>query len=331
MKWGRFMKRRTFVLAAASAALVRPGPAGAQGSSIVPIVGFIALASRDNAQIEALELGFRENGLVQGTSFRLVARFGNGDPERSRRDIAELIRQGTIVFITGGPNIARLIQSQSQNAAIVVASMESLEAAGFTGTIPRPQGNVTGFATLAAELLAKRLALLSEIVPGLNRVVMIGHPQNSNHAPMMAAFRAAAARLSIEPMVVEMVKIDDVGQLLGQAKASGARAVLFIRDYLFESNREKLAAAVQGAGLPSSFDEAAFVHLGGLMCYGPNRPDLFRRAAGYGVKILAGAKPTDLPIQQPTKFELVINLKAASALGLTVPTSLLARADEVIE
>lgn len=296
-----------------------------------PIVALVALASRDDAQVEALQRGLVENGLVPGKSVRLEVRFTSGNREQMRQSIIELTGAGARVFVAAGNSVARMIQEIAKDAAVVVASLEGFEAAGFVGTLPRPTGNVTGFATLAADLIGKRLELLREIMPGLTRVMTVAHAGNRNHPQLVAATREAGAPLGIEVSTIEVSHPDEVAPGLAAASASGVKAVLFMRDYLFESHRQQLVDAAAAAGLASSFDEEAFVKLGGLMSYAPDRPDLFHRSAGYAAKLLAGAKPADLPIQQPTKFELVVNLKTARALGLTVPPSILLRADEVIE
>lgn len=303
---------------------------GAQATS-PPLVAFVALASRDEVQVEALTRGLVENGLVPGQTVRLESRFADGSRERMRQSIVELTGAGARVFVAAGPNVARMIHEVAANSAVVVASLEVFETAGVAGTIPRPEGNVTGFATLSGELIAKRLELLREIMPGLKRVAAVSHAKNRNHPVLVAAIARAGQPLGIEVMTVEVTRPDEVAAGLAVAKAAGAGAALFMRDYLFETHREVLVEAANAAGLASSFDEAAFVALGGLMSYAPHRPDLFHRSATYVARLLAGAKPADLPIQQPTRFELVVNRKTALTLGLTLAPSILVRADEVIE
>ena len=296
-----------------------------------PIVAFVALASRDDAQVEALTLGLAEHGLVPGRTVRLEVRAADGNQERARAQIAELLALGTQVFVTGGPNVARMVHQQSKEAAVVVASLESLAVAGVTGTLARPDGNITGFATQADELIGKWLELLREIMPELERVALITNPKNRNHQRRLDATRKAAAQLGLAILAVEISSEADVERKLKEVRAAGAQAAINPRDFLFESIRPQLVGATLAAKLPSMFDESAFVRMGGLIAYGPDRPDQFRRSATYVARILAGAKPADLPIQQPTKFELVVNLKTAKALGLTIPPSILIRADEVIE
>ena len=324
-------RRKLICLVVTSGILAAAGQTLAQADATLPIVGFVALASSDPTQTDAIAKGLRENGHVLGRSVRLEARFGNGDREHSRRDIDELLAMGTRVFVAAGPNVARMIQTRSKDAAIVVASLEVLESAGVTGTIPRPAGNVTGFATLAGDLIAKRVELLREIMPGLRNLAVVVNPANRMNPHLLRAFLESSNRHALTATTVEIGSPQAIEAALAKAKASGADAAIFFRDYLFDSNRQAIVEAALAAGLACSFDEAAFVHQGGLMSYSPNRPDLFRRSAAYIAKILAGSHPRDLPIQQPTKFELVVNLKTAKALGLTIPPSILIRADEVIE
>lgn len=303
----------------------------AAGAASPPVVALVALASHDKAQVEALKQGLVENGLVPGRTIRLDARFADGNREQMRRSIVELVGKGTRVFVAAGVNVSRMIQEVSADAPVVVASLEVFGPAGVTGTLPKPTGNATGFATLASELIAKRLELLREIIPGLSKVVVVTHARNPSHPLLVGTARQAGGQFGIDVRTFQVSRPEEVAAGLAAAKAEGVGAALFMRDYLFETHRQILVDAARTAGLATSFDEDAFIPLGGLMSYAPHRPDLFRRSAGYVAKILAGARPADLPIQQPTRFVLAINLKTAGALGLTVPPSILVRADEVIE
>lgn len=308
-------------------------PTVAQGQHMLPIatVGYIILAKRDAAQFAAFELGLREQGLIPGRTIIVEERYGDGDRDRMSQAVAGLIALGVRVFVVGGPNVVRLIHEQSPDAMVVVASLESLATAGVSGSIARPEGNVTGFATLGAELIEKRMELLREIIPSLRRMVIVINKANRNHPDLVVAARQAGRKLQIEITNIEISNIIELEPALGHARMAGAEVALFPRDFMFESHRSEVIAATRAVGLASDFDEGEYVRLGGLLSYSPNRPDLFRRSAAYVVKLLAGAKPADLPIQQPTKFELVINLKTAKGLGLMIPPSILIRADEVIE
>ena len=325
------MDRRAFAALLAGGLAGLPRSAAAQAGNAAPTVGFMALASREASFFEAFEAGMREQGRMPGRNVRVEERYGGGSQDGMREQIASLLAAGTRVFVAGGGNVSRMIQAQSREVAIVVASLDSLEVSGVAGTIARPAGNVTGFATLRDELVEKRLELLREMLPRLKQVVAVSNPKNLGQPHFFAAARRAAGMQGLELAIAEVARTEDAAAQLKQARAAGAEAALFSRDFMFETFRAEMVAAANGAGLASVFDEGAFVALGGLLSYSPNRPDLFRRAAGYVVKILDGAKPSDLPIQQPTRFDLIVNLKTAKALGLTVPQTILVRADEVIE
>ena len=181
-----------------------------------------------------------------------------------REFIVELVAADTYVFIAAGSNVAHMIQEVSKDATVIVASLEVLESAGVTGTIPRPQGNVTGLSTLGAELITKRLTFLREVIPGLRKVVAVAHPRNRNHPPLIAAFCQSAARLEIETIAVDVSRPEDIVVALADAKSRGVGAAMFLRDFLFETHRQTLVEAALAANLPSNSDESAFVHLGGL-------------------------------------------------------------------
>jgi putative ABC transport system substrate-binding protein len=313
------MKRREFITLLGAAGAY-PRATCAQQPAI-PSVGFIALAGYVREWIDAFEAGLREQGRVPGTTIRVEQRYAASDPDRMREDI----------FVAAGSNAAAMIQELSSTAAIVVPSLEVFETAHVAGTIARPQGQVTGFATLHAELIPKRNELLREIIPRVRRIAFVVNKKNRNHDHMIPTFKAAAEGMGLAMDAVVVGDVAEIEGALKRAKAEGADAVVFMRDFSFESHRHVLISAATAAGLPSVFDDASFVRLGGFMSYAPDRADLFRRAATYVVKLLDGAKPSDLPIQLPAKFELAINMRTAKALGLSVPPTVLTFADEVIE
>lgn len=323
------MKRREFI-SLLGAAGVYPR-AGCAQQSAIPSVGFIALAGDVREWIEAFEAGLREQGRIPGRTIRVEQRYADSDLDRMREHIKALLAGGTTVFVAAGSNAAAMVQELSSTAAIVVPSLDVFETARVGGTIARPQGQVTGFATLHAELIPKRNAFLREIVTRARRIAFVVNSRNRNHEFMISIFKAAAEGMGLAMDAVAVGDVAEIEDALKRAKAEGADAVVFMRDFSFESHRPVLVSAATAAGLPSVFDDASFVRLGGLMSYAPDRPDLFRRAATYVIKLLDGAKPSDLPIQLPVKFELVINMRTAKALGLSIPPTMLALADEVIE
>lgn len=296
-----------------------------------PVVAFVALASREESYFNAFIEGLAANGIQPGRAVQVVERYGNGDPERIRAAIRDLVADGTRFFVAGGPNIARLVTERAPDARIVVASLESLESAGAAGPIARPAGNVTGFATLGAELIGKRIELLRELLPDLAHVIVVMNPDNRHHPALFEGAEQAAGRLGLTASRAPVEGIGELDAVIAAARRPGLNGAVLVRDYLLESNRAALVAALGRARLPSSFDERIFVQLGGLMSYAVNRVDLFRRSATYIARMLEGTHPRDLPIQQPTRFDLALNAQAARTLGVTIPPSILLRADEVIE
>ena len=303
----------------------------AQRSGTAQTIGFVAMAKRDTAQIEAFHNGLAEEGLVPGRAIIVEERYGDGSRERMAQSIGDLLAAGVRIFVASGPNIAQMIQQQSGDAAIVVASLETTAVAGVSGSIARPPANITGFATMREELIEKRVELLTEMIPGLRNILVVTQDQNSNHKGLAEAAHRAGKRLNVDIIEASLTDRGALTATLKRGRDAGAKAALFPRDYLFESIRVEIIRAALDAGIAADFDDGEFVRLGGFSSYSPSRPDLFRRSASYVAKMLAGAKPADLPIQQPTKFELVLNQQTAAALGITIPPSVLVRADEIIE
>lgn len=322
---------RRVMLTISAAALAGAGRARASARGKARTVAFVALADRDPALIAAFEAGLTENGLARGAGVNVLELYGGGRADGIRAQIADAIHNGAEVFVAAGTNVVRMIREQAREAPVVVASLESLVIVRAGDKIARPDGNVTGFATLGVELIGKRLELLREIMPQLARVAVVTNPGNRNHPALVEAARESGRLQGLGISIVDVGRIADMGGQLAQARADGVQAALFVRDFAFESGRAEVVAAANGAGLASMFDVSTYVTLGGLASYSPSRTDLFRRTASYVSRILNGERPADLPIQLPTRFELFINLRTARALGIEVPPSILIRADEVIE
>jgi putative ABC transport system substrate-binding protein len=279
----------------------------------------------------------RELGYAEGRTVTFEARSADGNLDRLAGFAAELVRLQVDVMVVGASSAARAARQATAAIPIVMASGNPLEG-GYVASLARPGGNVTGVTSLSMSLSAKRLELARELVPGASRFVLLTHvfedyfPRPGGVTDLMVQeTRAAAQALGIR---ADAVGVRVPGELDGAFAviARGGRAVLLV----FPSGptfgeRQRLAELALKHRLPAVYDAREYVEAGGLIAYGPNRLELFRRAAVYVDKILKGAKPADLPVEQPTKFELVINLKAAKALGLTIPPSVLARADEIIE
>jgi putative tryptophan/tyrosine transport system substrate-binding protein len=242
---------------------------------------------------------------------------------------AEFVRLKVDVIVTGG-NAAVAAKQASSVVPIVFALVDDPVGSGLVASLARPGGNVTGLSMQSADLAGKRLALLREVVPGLRRVAIMANISNPSNVLEMSEGQAAARTLGLDVVKLEIRRAEDIVPALDSLKGD-ADALYVVTDALVNTNRVRINTLALGARLPTMLGEKGYVESGGLMSYGPNFPDMYRRAADYVDRILRGAKPGDIPVEQPTKFELMINLTTAKALGLTIPESFLLRADEVIE
>ena len=279
----------------------------------------------------AFDQGLRELGYLQGQNIVVERRFAEAKAERLFDLAAELVRLKVGVIVTStDPGIAA-VKQQTQTIPIVMANSTDPVGTGFVASLARPGGNITGLCSLSPELGAKRLELLKEALPGLSRVAIVWNPDVRGGVLDYKETESAARSLRLQLQSVEVNRADDFDRAFA-ALASGRAEALTVAPFsLAFRNRSQIASLAQKNRLPSIYGLREFADAGGLMAYGPNYADGWRRAATYVDKILKGAKPADLPIEQPRKFELVINLKTAKALGLTIPPSLLVAADEVIE
>jgi putative ABC transport system substrate-binding protein len=316
---------------AATLALARFSRALAQTARKTPVIGYLSAASRNEAFTRAFRQGLAELGYVEGRTIVIEERYASGDQSRIPELIEDLLSRNADVFVTGGANATRAVLKRTKRVPIVVVAFAYLaQLDGAVASLARPGGLVTGFAAVSDDLLAKQLELLREIVPGLSIVAVLGRPLAAA-TPDRDLLGRAARTLGITVRHVDVTTAERVGTLLQGARDDGARALLVMRDFVIESMRDDIVRAAGAARLPAAYEQRTFVEAGGLLSYGASFTDLYRRAAAPVDKILRGAKAGDLPIEQPTKFELVINLKTAKALGLTIPQSLLLRADEVIQ
>lgn len=319
-------RRKLLAALASSAALPR-----AVRAQSLPIIGIVSLATRSSRHIEAFVNGLTELGRVPGKHLQIEERYAAGDVSRLKDHIAGLLKLGTSIFLATGDNAMLIVQEQAPNAAIVVAPAGNYGNLTMGGTISRPGGNVTGFALLSADLAAKRLQLLGEVVPGTKRVTVLSSPQSVTPPLQIEAYRNAGQALGIEVRLLPIMPENDLVAAFAAEKAAGTQAIVGFRNFRFEARQSDITMALTTSALPSMFEERFYVKAGGLMAYTVDLSDLLRRAAGYVVKILDGAKPSALPIELPSRFELIINRTTVSALGLTIPPAILIRADEVIE
>ncbi len=330
------MHRRAFVSGAACTLLVGVFPAHAQPANKVPMIGVLHPGSPGSApqSVEAFRQGLREHGYEEGKNIVVEHRYTETRAERVAEVAAEFVRLRVDVIVTSLDVATAEVKRQTQTIPIVMAISIDPVATGFVSSLARPGGNVTGLSTMAPELAAKRLEILKEVVPGLSRVAFMW---NTNVPGNLLEYKEAgdaarSMRLQLQSVEVTSVDaVDDFKRAFSVLKTGGAEALIVAGSGLTSANAGQIANLAMKHRLPSMVSSRDRVDAGGLMAYGPNLAEMWRRAAVYVYKILKGAKPGDLPIEQPTKFELIINLKTAKALELTLPPSLLRRADEVIQ
>jgi len=327
------MNRRTFVCALTVAALAARIAAEAQQTGKVARIGFLSPASSTSTPhiLEAFRQGLRDLGYVEGQNIVIEYRWAEGKAERLRDLAAELVSLKVDVIVASGTPGPLAAKNATKTIPIVMASAGDPVATGLVAGLARPGGNVTGLSTLTPELGAKRLQLVKEVLPGVSRVAVLWNAANPYTVLLVKETEAAARTLGVQVQSLEVRGPDDFETVLPAAISGGAGALVVVDDPLTVSYRVRIANFAARNRLPAMYGFREFAESGGLMAFGANLADLCRRAPIYVDKILKGAKPADLPVEQPTKFHLVINLNTAKALGLTIPPALLLRADEVIE
>jgi putative ABC transport system substrate-binding protein len=306
--------------------------AQAQQAKKVPRIGYLSPASvsPSSAWIEAFRQGLRELGYVEGQNIAIEYRWAEGKADRLPDLAAELVRLKVDVIVVVGP-AAAAAKKATKTIPIVTASAADPVASGLVDSLARPGGNITGLSIMAPELSGKRLELLKEAVPGITRIAVLRDPTNPGSALTWKETQVAARALGVQLQLLEWRSAKDIEASFAAMKSERAGALIPLRGPLIVDQRTWFVNLVAKSRLPAMYDDGDFVDAGGLMFYGPNRVDLHRRAATYVDKILKGTKPADLPVEQPTKFEFVINLKTAKQIGLTIPPNVLARADKVIK
>ncbi len=325
------MKRREFITLLGGAVLAWPLAARAQRPGKLPTIGFLGTPTRAawNQNVTAFVQRLRELGWLEGRTATIDYRWAEGSNERFAEIAAEFVRLKVAVIVTGGTAVLAAKQATAV-IPIVFAVAADPVSSGMVASLARPGGNVTGLSVQATDIAGKRLELLREVLPTLHRVAIMANVGYPAAALEMAEVQAAARTLGFDVATLEIRRADDIAPAL-EALKDRAEALYVCTDGLVAANRVRINTLALGARLPTIHGERTYVDAGGLMSYGANFPDLFRRAAEIVDKILRGAKPADIPVEQPTKFDLVINLTTAKALGLTIPESFLLRADEVIE
>jgi putative ABC transport system substrate-binding protein len=324
------MDRRVF-LGSLAGLIAAPLAAEAQQAGKVYRIGYLSIGSGPSPRTEALRQGLRELGYVEGRNITIEYRFAQNNVDRLRGLATELVGLKVDLIVTGGPTATRAAQQATSILPVVMAWGGDPVEARFVATLAQPGGNITGLTSMATELGSKRLAFLKEAVPRMSRVAVLWNP---THSEASASFRETEVATRARGLHLESIEVRTAGDLEGafrRAVTRHADALTVLLDPVTLFHEVQVAELAARSRIPAIFYEKRFATAGGLMAYGPRDDDLHRRAATYVDKILKGAKPGDLPVEQPTKFELVINLKTAKALGLTIPPSLLQRADQVIE
>src|SRR5262245_12888776 len=325
------MKRREFITLLGGAA-AWPVAARAQQAGKVPTIGFLGQSTRSAGSewVAAFVQRLRDLGWTEGRTIAIEYRWGEGSEGRFAEVAAEFVRLKVDVILTSGTPVVMAAKQATSVIPIVFATAGDPVGNHLVASLARPGGNVTGLSSQSNELAGKRIEILREVIPGLRRLAIMGNVDNPFVALEMGEVHAAAGKLGLEVVTLEIRRAQDIVPAFETLKGRSEALYLSI-DAVANTNRIPINILAVGARLPTMHGSRDYVEGGGLMSFGANFPDQFRRSADYVDKILRGTKPADLPVQQPTKFDLIVNLITAKALDLRIPATLLARADEVIE
>ena len=305
--------------------------AAAQQATKVPRIGFLVFVSSET-RYRAFQQGLRELGYVEGQNIAIEFRSADGSPERLRDFADELVRLPVDVIVAGSTLGAKAAKQATSTIPVVMANVSDPVGTGLVASLARPGANITGLTTMSPDLSGKRLELIREVVPRLQRIGVLWHQDSPSSVEAFKELKAAAQSLRVDVRSLGVrPPVPEISKAFGTAKSWRADALIALDDALILSNRTRIIALAARHRLPAVYGYREFPDAGGLMSYGPSRYDMYRRAATYVDKILKGTKPADLPVEQPMRFELVINMKTAKALGLTFPPSILVRADQVIQ
>ncbi len=325
------MDRRTFISSVAVGLFAAPLAAEAQQAGRPPRIGLLATRGGKTDPLAALEQGLRDLGYVEGQNLLVERRFADGKLDRLPGLAAQLVRLRVDLIVASDPPAIEAATRATRTIPIVMRASDDPAATKLVVSLAHPGGNVTGLYSFAAELDAKRLEILKEAIPAITRVAVLWDSASRDSARRWQNIERAARALGLQLESLDVQRPEGLEEAFRVAAREKAGALITLRNPVVVIHRREVAELAIMHRLPSMYDERAFVEAAGLMSYGADLADLYRRAAVYVDRILKGAKPGDLPIEQPTRFELVINLKTAKALGLTIPQSLLLRADQVIE
>ena len=328
----RRISRRKFIAVAAGAAMSPLAAQAQQQGGRIPHIAYLGVGSPsvlDPPHIEQLKQGLAEHSLVEGRNIVVAYVWAEGDTERMHQLARDLAQRNLDVIVTAGPQPVRALVATKTKTPIVFAILSDPVGDGIIESLARPGGNVTGLSMANSKLESKRLEILRDAFPALKRVAILHDPTMGNSG--LDDAQSGARALSLEALIFETNDPAQFATIFAEAADKGANGLAVMASPLFYFHRSLLIDLAAQHRLPSIWEAAVFVKDGGLLSYGPSFPDMYRRAAGYVAKILSGARPNVLPVEQPIKFELAINMKTARLLGVDIPPALLARADEVIE
>jgi putative ABC transport system substrate-binding protein len=327
------MKKKITVLTLYAMLSALCSSAQAQQPTKIPRIGFLSASSPAalSARIEAFRQGLRELGYVEGKNIVIEWRSAEGKLDRLPALAAELVRLKVDIIVTAGPSLTHAAKEATSTIPIVMTFDPDPVGSGFVASLARPGGNITGLSTLSPEISGKQLELLKETVPKLSRGAVLGNSTSPGNAQALREMELAAEAFKAKLQYLDVLDPKDIETAFRAASKGRADAILVLPSPVLTSQRTQIVDLAVKSRLPAIYWRSDFVEAGGLMSYGTSQNDLDRRAATYVDKILKGTKPADLPVEQPTKFELVINLKTAKQIGLTVPQKVLARADKVIK
>jgi putative ABC transport system substrate-binding protein len=327
------MRRREFISLSGGGAAAWPLVVRAQQTTgrvaHIAYLGVLSPSTLDVRQIEGFKEGLRENGLVEGRNITVDYLWAEGSQDRLRQLAEDLATRNVDLILTAGPQAVLALMATKTTTPIVFAIVGDLIGNGVVTSLARPGGGVTGLSMSNTDLESKRIEILKEAAPAITKLMILQDPSMGPAA--MAQAEAAARALNLEPDVVEISSPGQIDERFASAVARGVNGLSTLASPFLNIQRKELIDLAARHHLPSIWEGTIYVRDGGLIAYGPSFPDMYRRSAGYVAKILSGAKPGDLPVEQPIRFELDINLRTAKALNLTIPPTLLARADEVIE
>ena len=325
--------KSTTIIALCGTVLALAVFAEAQQPNKILRVGFVTAGSRSTiaARIAAFRQGLRELGYVEDKNVVIEWRFAQGQPDRLPALVAELVRLKVNVILSAGAAVTGPAKEATNTIPIVMAQDTDPVGNGFVASLARPGGNITGLSSYSAELNGKRLEFLKEIVPKLSRLAVVGQSTYPGNAQALKETAGSAAPLKVQVSYLDILGPNDIETAFHEANKRRAEAVLLLQSAVLNSQRKQTSDLATKSRLPAIYYAPEFLESGGLMSYATSINDLYRRASIYVDKILKGARPADLPVEQPTKFEFMVNLKAANQIGLTIPPNVLARADKVIK